>query len=102
MKTYKTQPKCPSCKDDIGDSFSITVQDGTINDAFRHIGRKQKCPSCDKEVYPVIMFDKKPRFNRTKAFLILMTGFFVFAGIAHVLGWWNVYEWFGYPTPYNR
>lgn len=45
---------------------------------------------------------RKSRFNRTKAFLIALTFFFVFAGVSHMLGWWNVYEWFGYPNPYNK
>jgi len=101
MKTYKTQPRCPQCKDNIGDPFSIDTK-GEIDDTLRHIGNKSHCPGCGEEVYPVMIFEKKPRFNKTKMFLVLLTAFFVFAGVSHVLGWWNVYEWFGYPRPYNK
>ena len=44
---------------------------------------------------------KKLKIKGLKPILIGFTIFVIVAGITHVLGWWNVYRLFGFPTPYN-
>jgi hypothetical protein len=44
---------------------------------------------------------RKQKINHTKAFLAIITGLIVLSGITHWLGWWDVYEVFGWPRPYN-
>lgn len=95
--------RCSSCHKEIGEPFEVLFNGEFYGPV---IGICEYCPHCGNEDYTNIYYKKiseKPRFriNRTKAFMALLTALIILLGITHLLGWWNVYDVFGWPTPYN-